>query len=190
MTSKLPETAAAGRFPATLSPKFLLMSRTLGYGVGLLLPALIALVAAAVYGEYWALLLPVPFAVLIGIAALFRPRAFTIDDRYVSVERSIGPVRFPLADIRIVRAPPVWPQSKPVSMLATRGLFGTYGWFWNRDWGTHRIYLTDPDAAVELERRDANRVVMTPADRPKFLRTIEAASRRAGLEIEIERRGA
>jgi len=189
MTSKLPETAPAESFPATLSPKFLLMSRTLGYGVGLLLPALVALVAAAVYGEVWALLLPIPFVLLIGVAALFRPRAFTVDDRHISVERSLGPIRFPLADIRVIRAPPVWPQSKPVSMLATRGLFGTYGWFWNREWGTHRIYLTDPDAAVELERSNGKRIVMTPANRSAFLQAVRRAARRTGLDIEIERRG-
>lgn len=186
--SKIPEMTAPLAFPAKLSPKLLLVSRTLGYGVGLLLPLLVGLVVAALYGEIWALALPIPFAALLGIAALFRPRAFVVDDRNISVQRMLGPIRFPLADIKVLRVPPIWPQSKPVSVLATRGLFGTYGWFWNREWSIHRIYLTDPDEAVELERRDGRRIVMTPANRRAFASAVAAAAKRAGLEIEIDRR--
>lgn len=176
------------RFPAVLSPRYRLVSITLGFGVGVLLPALIGLGAAAIYGEYWALALPLPFLALIGIAALFRPRAFAVGNGKLSVVRGIGAVAWPIAEMKVARMPPDWPKARPVSVLATRGLFGSYGWFWCPGWGFHRIYLTDPDTAIELERRDGRRIVITPSDPRGFLAALSAAARNVpGAALAVER---
>jgi hypothetical protein len=185
MTASNPRAAAAQVFPALLTPRDRLVSYVLAYGVGFLLPLFIGLGAAAIYREYWAVALPLPFIVMIGIAALFRPRAFRIADNRIAVVRAIGAIEWPLGDIRTVRRPPAWPQSRPVPLLAIRGLFGSYGWFWTREWGIHRIYLTDPEAAIELERRSGRRIVITPADPRGFVSALADAAARAGLEIEI-----
>jgi hypothetical protein len=174
-------------FPARLAPRQLLLSRTLGYGAGILLPALIGLFVAAVYGEYWAILLPIPFLCVLAIAGAFRPRGFLIDTDRVAVVRRIGPVTWPLSDLAILRAPPQWSGSKPVAVLATRGLFGTYGWFWNRDWGMHRIYITDPAEAVEIELTSGRRVVMTPSSHRDFVSTLRDTAMSAGVPLRIEK---
>ena len=174
-------------FPARLAPRQLLLSRTLGYGAGILLPALIGLFIAAVYGEYRALLLPLPFLFVLAIADAFRPRGFRIDTDRIAVVRRIGPVTWPLSDLAILRAPPQWSGSKPVAVLATRGLFGTYGWFWNRDWGMHRVYITDPAEAVEIELTSGRRIVMTPASHRDFVSALRDAARRAGATLRIEK---
>lgn len=174
-------------FPARLAPRQLLLSRTLGYGAGILLPVLIGLFVATVYGEYWAMLLPIPFLFVLAIAGAFRPRGFEIDTDRIAVVRRIGPVTWPLSEIAILRAPPQWSGSKPVAVLATRGLFGTYGWFWNRDWGMHRIYITDPAEAIEIELKTGRRIVMTPASHRDFIATLRDAAKNARTPIQIEK---
>lgn len=187
MISRNPGADTAMVFPALLSPRFRLFSQTLGYGAGIVLPLLVGLGAAALYGEYWALALPLPFLLLIGIASLFRPRAYRIGTDRFAVLRSIGAIEWQIADIKTVRVPPIWPQSRAVAVMAMRGLFGTYGWFWNREWGTHRLYLTDLDKAIEIERANGQRIVVTPDDTRGFVSALETAARRAGAAIEIER---
>jgi hypothetical protein len=174
-------------FPARLAPRQLLLSRTLGYGAGILLPALIGLFIAAVYGEYWALLLPIPFLFVLAIADAFRPRGFLIDTDSIAVVRRIGPVIWSLPELAILRAPPQWSGNKPVAVLATRGLFGTYGWFWNRDWGMHRIYITDPAEAVEIELINGRRIVITPSSHREFVATLREAAKSAGISLRIEK---
>lgn len=171
-----------------LSRRFRVSSQLLGYGVGGLFPVAVGIFMAIQYDRLWWLALPVPFIALIGVTALFRPRGFRVAPDHIAVLRTIGPIRWPLSDIAVLRIPPVWPQSKPLSMLATRGLFGTYGWFWNREWGMHRIYMTDADTAVEIERRNRQHIVITPSDPRRFVDAVETAARRARLPVEIERR--
>ncbi|MEX0807439.1 MAG: hypothetical protein WD044_01805 [Dongiaceae bacterium] len=174
-------------FPARLAPRQLLLSQTLAYGVGLALPALVGIIFAAVYGKYWALALPIPFAMALGIAASFRPRGFLVDAQRVAVMRTVGPIAWRLADIAILRAPPVWAPTKPIALMATRGLFGTYGWFWNRDWGAHRIYMTDPDEAVEIVLTSGRHIVVTPASHREFIAAVREGAKSAGIEIQVER---
>ena len=189
--TRVPETIPHDRppafFPARLAPRQLLLSQTLGYGVGLALPALIGIIFAVLYRQYWALALPIPFGIVLAIAAAFRPRGFQVDADRLAVVRTIGPVTWPLSDIAILRAPPAWPTTKPLALMATRGLFGTYGWFWSRDWGTHRIYMTDPDEAVEIELASGRHIVMTPASHRDFVAAVRNAAKRAGIAIRIER---
>lgn len=174
-------------FPARLAPRQLLLSQTLAYGVGLALPALVGIIFAAVYGKYWALALPIPFAMVLGIAASFRPRGFLVDAQSIAVVRTIGAITWPLSQIAILRAPPAWAPTKPIALMATRGLFGTYGWFWNRVWGAHRIYMTDPDEAVEIELTSGRHIVVTPAAHRDFIAAVRDAAKHAGIEIQIER---
>jgi hypothetical protein len=188
MPSSEPQAGPDRDFPAMLSRRFRIYGYVLGYGCGILLPVSIGLAMALIYHRLEWLALPLPFLALIAATALFRPRAFRVAGDHVAVLRRIGPLRWPLSDIAAVRLPPVWPQSKPISMLATRGMFGTYGWFWNREWGMHRIYMTDADAAIEIERRNGQRIVMTPNDPGGFVTALEIAARHGGVRIGIERR--
>jgi hypothetical protein len=184
---QIPSTRSPSFFPARLAPRQLLLSRTLAYGVGLLLPALIGLFVAAVYGEFWALVLPVPFALILAIAGAYRPRGFQVDADRVAVLRRIGPIEWMLSDIAVLRAPPAWAGSKPVAVLATRGLFGTFGWFWNREWGMHRIYMTDPAEAVEIELVSGRHIVVTPHPYRAFMTAVRDAANAAGVTLSVER---
>jgi hypothetical protein len=127
--------------------------------VGLSIAGVLATVKT---GEPPWLFLSMPFTVMVFFAARFAPAGYRLDGDGLHVERKAGdrviPYRAILAVDRDVR------QYKGVSLLASKGIFGYFGRFWNSTLGFYRLFVTDTEAIVWLRTTDG--LVGVSPDRP------------------------
>lgn len=117
------------------------------------------------------LFLSLPFSLVIFVAGRYAPTGYRLDARGLAIERRAGPRVIPYRAIRAVdRAER---RLGGFGALASRGVFGRFGWFWNPTLGWHRLELTNRDAVVWLGT-DQGWVGLSP-DRPdEFVGRLEA----------------
>ena len=108
---------------------------------------------------------------LLWAAWLEAPRAFTLDDAAIRVERRSGPVIIPLSGLRDVR------ELEPRIFFRREGglggFFGYSGNFHSEALGRVRLYATRSDCRVLLVT-DQGPVVLTPGDPARFVEEVRA----------------
>jgi hypothetical protein len=172
-------------FPATLGGRERLITYAVGYGVGLGMPLLMGVCLAAVFSEAWPLFLPVPFALVFGTTYLLRPVAFRVSEGAICVVRPLRTLEFPLRDLSSVRLNPQLSSMGGIGLARVCGFYGTFGLFWNRTWGTYRVYLTNSANMIELAFADGGRVFISPDDKLGFTEAVSQAARLAGASVKV-----
>lgn len=114
------------------------------------------------------LLLPI---LLLWAAWLEAPRAFTVDDAAIRVERPSGTVAIPLADVREVRELPPRIFFRREGGLG--GFFGYSGNFYSTELGRVRLHATRSDGRVLLVTGEGP-VVLTPEAPERFVEEVRA----------------
>jgi len=110
-----------------------------------------------------------PLAILFG-SALFTIRGYTITSDAILVQRLFWTTRLPLAGLQSAQFEPSAMRSS-LRTFGNGGLFSFTGFFRNKELGTYRAFVTDPNRTVVL--RFSNRtVVVSPAAPEEFVQDI------------------
>jgi PH (Pleckstrin Homology) domain-containing protein len=158
---------------------------TLRVVTGLSVVAMLGLAAAAISGA--ALLppdlqrtAPIPALALavvlaaaaatIGLSWALAPQGFTILGDRLRIERPLRPIDVPLREIRAACALPDGFLAGSIRVLGSGGLFGYYGRFWKRRFGSYRMYATRRTGLVLVEAGD--RFVLSPEPADRFLEAL------------------
>lgn len=120
--------------------------------------------------------LGLPGLVALGLAYRWSPRAFSITEAAVVIERPGKPIAIPLASIREARE--LAPGTSFSRVLGSGGLFGYFGSFRNAQLGDVQLYATRRDGYVLLST-DAATYVITPSPAASFLEQLQGRLRRA-----------
>ena len=136
--------------------------------VGMTIAGIIATVQT---GQPPWLFLSLPFTLVTFVAARYAPLAYRLAGDGVHVERKAGDHIVPYRAILAVDSTPR--PLRGASLVASKGLFGRFGRFWNTTLGTYRLFLTNTDAVVWLET-STGMVALSP-DRPdEFVERLRA----------------
>jgi hypothetical protein len=174
-------------FPSSLSRRAKLVTYLVGYGVGIGVPLVLG-VGFWHQDKRW-LLLCLPFVAGLALAWLFHPSSLGVSQAAIHVNRPLSPKVIPLSELSscapLYRAD--WPKGGAVCLLGVAGVYGTFGFFWNRAWGRFSLYITDDSNMIELCGKGGRRTVVSPDDRQGFLRIIRAIAdeRRYDLRVAI-----
>ena len=126
-----------------------------------------------------------PFVVIFGTAYLLRPVAFSVSEAAIRVVRPLGTFEFPLRDLFSVRLNPQPLSMSGIGLARVCGFYGTFGIFWNRKWGSFRVYLTNSANMVELTFADRGHLFISPDDKLGFTEAVSQAARLAGASVKV-----
>lgn len=87
--------------------------------------------------------------VLVSFSALFTIRGYILTPEAIFVRRLGWTTRLPLAGLRWARYQPAVMRGS-LRLFGNGGLFVFAGWFRNRELGTYRAWVTDPQRTVVL----------------------------------------
>jgi hypothetical protein len=113
-------------------------------------------------GDVRWLFLSLPVTLVLFVIGRYAPVAYRLAGDGVHVERRAGPKVVPYRRVRSVDREPRavgW-----LSVFASKGVFGRFGWFWSPTLRFHRAYLTNQDNVVWLDTDDGW-IALSP-DRP------------------------
>ena len=110
-----------------------------------------------------------PIALLLG-ALPFVVRRYEVREGILLIRRLWWDTRLDLSELRAGRFDPSAPRGS-IRTCGNGGLFSFTGWYWSRQLGTYRAYLTDFRKAVVLDFSD-RRVVVSPDDPERFVREL------------------
>ena len=139
-------------FPATLAPKEKLITYLVGFGVGIGVPTVLGVSFALGFQEPWLLLFPLPFILAFGTPYFFRPLGYAIGNDAIIILRPLGSRRIRPNTLR---------------------LYGTFGSFWNRQWGKFDVYVTNQAKTVELGLTNGSRIIISPDDPQAFVQAVQ-----------------
>ena len=113
---------------------------------------------------------------VVALAYAWAPRGYAISEGFLVIKRLIGDVRVPLASIREARAGTTDDFRGSLRLWGNGGLFGYYGLFTTTKLGKGSWYVTDRSKAVVVVT-GAKTMVISPADRERFLASVGPPSR-------------
>lgn len=109
---------------------------------------------------------------LVGVAALFTIRGYSLTPDSILVRRLCWTTRLPLAGLRSAEFKPEV-MRRSLRLFGNGGLFAFSGWFRNRELGTYRAWVTDPQRTVVLIF-PARTWVISPSAPAEFVRDLGA----------------
>jgi hypothetical protein len=109
---------------------------------------------------------------LLGLAAVYIIRGYSISNDAVFVHRLFWRTRLPVHHLQAVRVDPDAMRGS-VRVFGNGGLFSVSGIYRNATLGRYRAYVTDPANAVVL-RFPSKTVVLSPAGPEAFAKELEA----------------
>lgn len=171
-------------FPATLGSRERLVTYAVAYGVGIGVPLILGVSFAIGFSQPLLLLFAAPFAVAFGAPYFFRPTAFSVSSEEITVIRPIGRTRIPLDTVREVASPAEAPPGSRIGIARVEGIHGTFGSYWNPEWGRYRVFVTNHDNTVQLKLRNGTRVILSPDDPAGFVAAVRESASERGIEIE------
>jgi hypothetical protein len=121
-------------------------------------------------------------AAILALAFAWSPRAYTVVDRAVVVERLIGKVSIPLDGIRAARRAAADDFAGCIRLWGNGGLFGYYGYFSTTKLGRSWWYLTNRRNSVVVIT-DRGATLFSPDDVDGFLAAIRASGALAGVPL-------
>jgi hypothetical protein len=137
-------------------------NRMLTFGVGALVAAVVAVVAAT--GSKAGI---VALGITVGALAVswaMSPRALAVEGDEIVIERRLWPsLRFARCDV--VSAGPLDSVGRKAARLfGVGGFFGSYGLFWSDKLGKFRLYATHAGQAVVVKRKEGLLPIVITAD--------------------------
>ncbi len=99
------------------------------------------------------------------VAGMMAPRAVELSGSTLRIERRAWqPLVIRLVDVVAVERGPELGMFRSLRLAGVGGFFGSYGLFWTRGIGKHRLYATRLGPSVLVRRRTAVPVVIAPDD--------------------------
>jgi hypothetical protein len=120
---------------------------------------------------------PTVLVVLVAVPTALSPAGYAVGSGDLAVvRRGTRPLLFPLGSLLAAR-PAAMPRS--IRVLGSGGVFGWWGRYANRDWGSFKAYATDRRHGVLLEWPGFKPFV-SPEDPEALCRAVPARSARKG----------
>ena len=82
--------------------------------------------------------------------------------------------------------PATRPDGASFGLARVDGFHGTFGIFWNRNWGRYRVYVTNAEHTVEIRLANGSRVIISPDDPQDFLQAVRHAIELTGARISVQ----
>jgi len=98
------------------------------------------------------LFVSLPFTLALYVIGRFAPTGYRLAGDGLHVERRAGDAVIPYRRIRTVDREPR--PLRGISLVASKGVFGRFGRFWNSTLGMYRLFVTNADSVVWLETDD------------------------------------
>lgn len=171
-------------FSASLGARERLITYAVGYGVGIGVPLALGVSFAIGFSQPALLFFSVPFAVAFGIPYFFRPTGYAITPAEIAILRPIGRKRISLDAICEVSSPARRPPGKSIGIARVEGFHGTFGSYWNRDWGRFQVFVTNSSNLVEVRLEDGSRVILSPDSPGAFVAALSETARERGIAIK------
>ena len=113
-------------------------------------------------------------AVVIAISWQMRPARYEVSDEAVRIVRAwpFKSIEIPKAEIKDVR--PVTFTWKTLRTCGVGGLFGSGGWFWNKEIGRFFVAMTNGHSLVLIE--NGGKFVISPDDPDRFVQEFKSAA--------------
>jgi len=113
------------------------------------------------------LLLAAAFELIIGASAvIYAPRGYAVTSTHIKALR-LGPdTNIPLENIESVESVKL---KRVIRTFGYGGMFGAWGWFWSKEIGNFRAYVTRRDRSVALRQRNGTPLVVSPDDPDGFM---------------------
>jgi hypothetical protein len=107
---------------------------------------------------------------LVPICLLFTVRGYALTEKEILVHRLFWSTRLPRTDLQSAVFDPQALQ-KSLRTCGNGGFFSITGFYWNKNLGAYRAYLTDPSRTVVL-RYSKRVVVLSPENPGEFIRDL------------------
>ena len=115
----------------------------------------------------------VPVALL--VAVVFAPLGYTVDDVGIVVNRMGPKVCILHGEIAVIGRIRRRDVGFCLRLGGSGGFFGSFGRFWSRRLGHHRMYATNSRDLVYIERVDGTKVILSPFPADVFIAAVEEA---------------
>ena len=111
-------------------------------------------------------------ALVIAISWQMRPARYEVSDESVRIVRAwpFKSIAIPKAEIRDVR--PVTLTWKTIRSFGVGGLFGTGGWFWNKELGHFLVAMTNGHKLVLIS--NGGKFVISPENPDEFIKDVQS----------------
>jgi hypothetical protein len=106
------------------------------------------------------------------ICALFTIRGYTITADAILVHRLLWATRLPRAGLRSASAEPGAMKWSTLRTCGNGGFFSITGFYWNKQIGAFRAFVTDPRRTVVLRYEGRLPVVVSPAEPEDFVQAL------------------
>ena len=174
-------------FPATMPGWMKLTTYVLGFGLGLVVPTIVAITIIYQDAQFLALIIPFVCATVLFAAYLFRPKGYEVDyqNNQLLIHRPKGPLRLPFADILGVVHPPKFNWVGTIGLFRSAGFFGIYGIFWNKRFGRFTAYATNIKQVVVIKKDNGRYILISPDEPQRFVDTLIQMSKAQGADISL-----
>jgi hypothetical protein len=115
---------------------------------------------------------------LLIVVGMFAPRAYQVDAYGVTVLRLGSRVYIPANTILDVQPVKI---RRVMRVCGCGGFFGAWGWFYARQFGLFRAYVTRRDRLVSLTLKDRKPVVLSPDEPDRFVEAVRAVCSTASV---------
>lgn len=102
------------------------------------------------------------FVIVISVSWLLHPTGYSTNPDRITIHRPLSHVTFHMKDIRKVVAVNKDDMRWTARTFGNGGLFGYYGKFWNKKFGTMTWYATRRENYILLETFQGKKIVLTP----------------------------
>ncbi len=107
--------------------------------------------------------------VLLAVCYGFSPRAYTVNERHIIINRLFGNKNIPAEEIKTVRLPAEKELNWPIRKLGNGGLFGYTGLYYTKHIGNMQWYCSRRNNYVIIERKNGKALVISPDQPAGFL---------------------
>ncbi len=107
------------------------------------------------------------FPLIILLCAPFTIRGYTLDKDSILIHRMFWNTRLSLSGLQSTRYEPD-AMRRSIRLCGNGGLFSFTGWFWNKQLGKYRAFVTDPNHPVVLCFPKRN-ILISPATPVEFV---------------------
>lgn len=161
----------ANRFTATMDGQ----AKTISFVV--LVIVLIPIISIiSLYNKHhdpWLLLGPVVVVIALVIAALYRPKSYSLDVEGLHIHRPIGDVHVPLAQFRSVTSITSKELGVGIRTFGSGGFLGYFGKFYYRKQGHVILYVTDKEKMLLIILEDERKIIISPDQPAAFMSTFQ-----------------
>jgi hypothetical protein len=109
---------------------------------------------------------------IFGLAYLFRPYQYLIEDGQIIIQKTIFPKKIPLNNIETITSVEYKDLKVRLRLWGSGGLWGWYGIFVSTEYGNIRLQITEKENLVLIATKDGKHIVISPKHRADFFKAL------------------